>query len=79
MGVVLEEKSWTRSPVFDWLEAAGVVREEMHRSFNCGIGMIAIVAAEQADSVVRSLQNAGERAQLIGSVVTATAQRVTIV
>jgi phosphoribosylformylglycinamidine cyclo-ligase len=40
----------------------------MHRTFNCGIGMVAIVAATAADAAVRQLAEAGERAGVIGEV-----------
>jgi len=79
LGVVLERRSWQRSPVFDWLEQAGVAPDEMYRSFNCGIGMVAIVAAAAADAVVASLRARGETASVIGSVVAAGQERVRIV
>ena len=41
----------------------------MYRTFNCGIGMVAIVAAAQADAALSVLRASGERAQLIGEVV----------
>jgi len=79
LGVVLEASQWQRSAVFDWLEESGVAPREMQRSFNCGIGMVAIVAPERADGVVRDLSAAGERAGIIGSVVTTGADRVVVV
>lgn len=78
LGVVLERSAWHPSPVFDWLENAGVDSREMHRSFNCGIGMVVIVDQSSADAVVASLRGQGETAQVIGSVVAAEAQRVEI-
>ena len=79
LGVVLEQRSWTRSPVFDWLEDAGVPREEMHRSFNCGIGMVVIASPENADATRASLERHGERATVIGAVVEDPAGAVRIV
>jgi phosphoribosylaminoimidazole synthetase len=65
----IEWDSWARPPVFDWLKQAGEVPEgDMRRAFNLGIGMIAIVAAQNADEIERSLAAAGERAGRIGSV-----------
>ncbi len=66
----LLRSAWTRPAVFDWLQAHGnVADDEMHRVFNCGIGMVVVVAAEHADRAIRQLEAAGERALRIGSVV----------
>jgi len=66
----LEHGSWPRPPIFDWLQHAGNVAEaEMHRVFNCGIGMIVIVAADDADRAQRMLAAAGEAVYQIGVVV----------
>jgi phosphoribosylformylglycinamidine cyclo-ligase len=40
----------------------------MHRTFNCGIGMVVVVAAAQADAALAALRASGETAQLIGEV-----------
>jgi phosphoribosylformylglycinamidine cyclo-ligase len=40
----------------------------MHRTFNCGIGMVVLVASEDAAEAVRVLQQAGEHAMIIGAV-----------
>jgi phosphoribosylformylglycinamidine cyclo-ligase len=66
----LEHGSWPRPPIFDWLQHAGNVAEtEMLRVFNCGIGMIVIVAADDADRAQRMLAAAGEAVHRIGVVV----------
>jgi phosphoribosylformylglycinamidine cyclo-ligase len=66
---VLQRRAWARDPVFDWLAAAGkIVPGEMHRTFNCGIGMIAVVAAPDADAALAQLVSTGETATIIGSV-----------
>jgi hypothetical protein len=56
--VVLERKRWQRDPLFDWLQRTGRIdRDEMYRTFNCGIGMVAIRAgAEHARSRGRAPQ-----------------------
>jgi phosphoribosylformylglycinamidine cyclo-ligase len=79
LGVVLEPSNWSRSPVFDWLEDAGVAPSEMHRSFNCGIGMVVITDAAISDQVIAGLRESGETATLIGCVVETTGPRVEIV
>jgi phosphoribosylformylglycinamidine cyclo-ligase len=67
--VVLERRSWHRDIIFDWLQRQGRIEQaEMYRTFNCGIGMVAIVAAAQAGATIKLLQSLGETAQLIGEV-----------
>jgi phosphoribosylformylglycinamidine cyclo-ligase len=57
-------------PVFRWLAAAGGIAEpEMLRTFNCGIGMIAIVEAATADAVAAVLERCGEKVVHLGRVV----------
>ena len=66
---VLEKSSWPRPPLFDWLQREGNVAEaEMHRVFNCGIGMVVVVAAEHADAALKFLKEAGETAWRIGAI-----------
>jgi phosphoribosylformylglycinamidine cyclo-ligase len=66
-------------PVFRWLAKAGnVAVPEMLRTFNCGIGMVAIVAPDKADDVLAVLRKHGETATAIGVVVPAAGdERVT--
>ena len=60
---------WHRDPVFDWLASTGrITPEEMHRTFNCGIGMIAVVRAADAARAIDLLNAAGETATLIGEI-----------
>jgi len=67
--VVLDRKSWQRDPVFEWLQkTARISSAEMYRTFNCGIGMIAIVPKEQAQTAVDLLNTRGETASVIGEV-----------
>ncbi|MEM7302585.1 MAG: phosphoribosylformylglycinamidine cyclo-ligase [Pseudomonadota bacterium] len=57
-------------PVFDWLSrTGGVVQDEMVRTFNCGIGMVAIVAADAAEDCAAILQEHGEEVHFIGEVI----------
>ena len=56
-------------PVFSWLaKAGGVAHDEMLRTFNCGIGMIMVVAAGQAAQVAAVLQEQGETVTPIGRI-----------
>jgi phosphoribosylformylglycinamidine cyclo-ligase len=62
--------TWTRPAIFDWLQRHGNVADgEMHRVFNCGIGMAVVVAPEHADRALKFLDGAGERATRIGTIV----------
>jgi phosphoribosylformylglycinamidine cyclo-ligase len=64
-------------PVFQWLAQQGAITQsEMLRTFNCGVGMIAVVAAQEADKVVAALKDAGEAAFKIGDIVVAAGERV---
>jgi phosphoribosylformylglycinamidine cyclo-ligase len=66
---VLQRSQWHRDPVFDWLAATGrIAAPEMHRTFNCGIGMVAIVPADQAQRSLQLLVSLGERATIIGEI-----------
>ena len=66
---VLQRDGWTMPPLFTWLQQhGGVADAEMHRVFNCGIGMAAIVAADEADAVTAALEQAGETVFRIGRI-----------
>ncbi len=55
-------------PVFEWLQAAGNVdQREMLRTFNCGVGMIVVVAAKDAKAVATDLRRAGEKVVTLGT------------
>jgi phosphoribosylformylglycinamidine cyclo-ligase len=66
----IDRDSWEVPNVFQVLQReGGVAEEEMFRAFNMGVGMVAFVAAADADTRVRELNAAGERAWVVGSVV----------
>jgi len=66
----IDASSWTRPAVFDWLQQQGnVAAQEMHRVFNCGIGMVIVVPAEKADQALAHLQARGETVHRIGHVI----------
>jgi phosphoribosylformylglycinamidine cyclo-ligase len=61
--------AWPRPPLFGWLQAqGGVAEQEMLRVFNCGIGMVVVVAAADATRAMGSLQQAGETVWQIGTI-----------
>ncbi len=66
---VLRRDGWPRPAVFDWLQREGAIAEaEMARVFNCGIGMVVVVAAAQAALVAAALSAAGETVHAIGEI-----------
>ncbi len=68
-GVRIDATSWTAPPVFRWLARAGNIdAQEMARTFNCGIGLVVITAAADADAVVKIFNDNGENALRIGAV-----------
>jgi phosphoribosylformylglycinamidine cyclo-ligase len=66
---VIASSSWRMPPLFEWLQREGkVTRSEMQRVFNCGIGMVIAVAAEDADAATRALTSGGETVFRIGAI-----------
>ncbi|WP_084418579.1 phosphoribosylformylglycinamidine cyclo-ligase [Henriciella litoralis] len=64
--------SWDIPEVFRWLQSEGhVAEDEMHRTFNMGIGLVFAVAPDQADMVIADLEALGEAPVIIGDVVSA--------
>ena len=68
----IDRDAWTPPPVFQWLQDAGQVDlEEMHRTFNMGIGLVLAVAPEEADAVMAELKAAGEDPRVVGELASA--------
>ena len=66
---VIDADSWELPRLFAWLQAGGSIEpEELARTFNCGIGMVAVVSADQAETVSANLEAAGERVTVIGRI-----------
>ena len=66
---MINTQSWRRPAIFQWLQQqGGVIEAEMWRTFNCGVGMIVCVAAEQADQALALLRAAGETAWRVGEI-----------
>lgn len=67
----IDASAWSLPPVFAWLkQAGGVAASEMARTFNCGIGMMAICDAKHADALSALFGEQGEIVTRIGRVVT---------
>jgi phosphoribosylformylglycinamidine cyclo-ligase len=63
----IDAGSWELPKLFQWLQAQGNVdMQEMYRTFNCGIGMVVIVAAEHAEEAAAVLSAQGETVSRIG-------------
>jgi phosphoribosylformylglycinamidine cyclo-ligase len=66
---VIRAKSWPRPELFAWLQREGnIAEDEMHRVFNCGIGMVVAVAAGDARQAAELLRAEGELVYEIGGV-----------
>ena len=66
---VIEGRAWPRPALFDWLQREGGVAEaEMHRVFNCGIGMVIALSADDAGRAQALLVEAGETVFEIGRI-----------
>lgn len=68
-GIEVDLDSWQQPAVFNWLQHQGnISREEMLRTFNCGIGLVMLVPAAEADAICASARELGEDAVIIGTV-----------
>jgi len=65
---VIDFDSFELPPVFQWLaKTGGISTHEMHRTFNCGIGMLLAVSPDRLDDALASLEQSGETAMIIGT------------
>ncbi|MGZ5092225.1 MAG: phosphoribosylformylglycinamidine cyclo-ligase [Burkholderiales bacterium] len=65
----IDRTTWTMPALFEWLKEAGNVNDhEMFRVFNCGIGMVIVVAESDAERALKALAQSGETARRIGVV-----------
>jgi phosphoribosylformylglycinamidine cyclo-ligase len=74
LGARVDATSWTWPTIFTWLTEAGpVARKEMWSTFNCGVGMVAVVPPEAAEAAIALLESRGVPAWVMGEVVSAEA------
>ena len=67
---IINQNTWQWPEIFNWLQQEGNIdTREMYRTFNCGIGMCVIVAAENVQPALDILAASGEKARLIGEVI----------
>ena len=69
LAAVLKRSAWDMPELFGWLQQQGKITDcEMHRVFNCGIGMALIISNEHVEAVMKELRNAGEIVWHIGAI-----------
>ncbi len=69
-GAQIDLDSWQMPAVFQWLQQAGNIEPtEMFRTFNCGIGMVVVVDEDRVDACIDILENEGEKAWRVGSII----------
>jgi phosphoribosylformylglycinamidine cyclo-ligase len=64
----IEEQSFERPHVFELLASMGVAKQEMLRTFNCGIGMVVVVPPSDVEAVRKAVEAVGEKSFVIGEV-----------
>ncbi len=76
----IDTKSWSRPVIFDWLQEQGNITDtEMYRTFNCGIGMVICIPADQTNKALNLLTELGETAWHIGYIDSNYDQQIKIV
>ena len=77
---VIRQSAWPRPELFRWLQReGGVAEDEMHRVFNCGVGMVLVVAPQDGARAAELLRAAGETVYTIGAVESGPEQPVALV
>jgi len=70
LGVSIKLGSWEVPPIFKYIERAGNIDiEDMFATFNMGIGLMMIVDPDNAETIVDSIEMAGEKAFIIGRII----------
>jgi len=65
----IDATSWQKPAIFDWLQTSGNIKdEEMYRTFNCGIGMVAVLDSNDVDTAVTLLNAEGIKTNIIGTI-----------
>ncbi len=66
---VIDAGSWSWPPIFKWLqETARIETDEMYRTFNCGLGMVAVLGGTDVEAGMKLLREQGENPSLIGRI-----------
>jgi phosphoribosylformylglycinamidine cyclo-ligase len=65
----IDQSSWSKPAIFDWLQQNGNVESnEMYKTFNCGVGMVLVVAEEELELALKVLKENGEEAWHLGKI-----------
>ncbi len=65
----IDTRTWERPEVFDWIQQAGAIEDrEMHRVFNCGMGMLVVVPEDQVDAGMDLCRQSGQSAEIVGEI-----------
>jgi len=76
----MDSSTWKRPAVFDWLQRkGGIAEEEMHRTFNCGLGMVIVVDKSEARTAIDAFSAYGLEAFEAGSIVEGTGEAKAVV
>jgi len=68
----IDSKSWQLPEIFQWLQTQGnVEKNEMYRTFNCGVGMVLCLPAEHSEQAIEFLRQQGENAWKLGEIIAA--------
>lgn len=66
---IIDTESWQLPAIFNWIQQQGNINAtEMYRTFNCGVGMIICVSKDNVDTALKTLQDSGENAWVIGHI-----------
>jgi phosphoribosylformylglycinamidine cyclo-ligase len=79
LGVELDAAEWVVPNLFKWMaKVGGVASDEMNRTFNCGVGMVCVIAADRVDHLRNIFEKTGERVFTIGKVVNISGNTPTV-
>jgi phosphoribosylformylglycinamidine cyclo-ligase len=77
LGAQLDPRAWQRTAVWEWIQQSGNIADaEMHRTFNCGIGMVVVVPPQAVATATGLLESGGERISAIGEIVPGEGVRI---
>ena len=79
LGAKLDKNSWQMPEIFQWLQSQGNIElSEMYRVLNCGVGMVVVLPQKESETAIKTLNELGESAWLIGTVVESSGEQVII-
>ena len=80
LGATIDRATWTPAPIFDVVRRVGAISQpDLEMTLNCGVGMVALTAADDADAALALLAEHGIRAWVAGQVGPGTGTRVSLI